>query len=93
MQDIRDIGPRDEMNVLATLYIEGKGELVLYSPTRASFTGGGPIHIRSIKDCQLEVDYTYYTHLRFNTVAEVVENYDAVYESVQQSNGCVEYDD
>lgn len=88
IQQVVDLGPYDEVNVYVWLQIEGKGRLVLGEPTRDSFTGGGYIYIREIKDCATLLSSPPNPPWRFNTVKEVIEKYDEIYAKLQDEKLC-----
>lgn len=84
-------GAFNEINVYYTLFIEGKGTLVLEGLTEESFSAGRNPLIISISDCQLwTITYRKYTEGRvFATVQEIVENYDWFYEKMKTGGNCV----
>jgi hypothetical protein len=86
-------GAFNEINVYYTLFIEGKGTLVLEGLTEESFslTAGDIPIIISISDCQLwTISYGKFTEERiFKNVQEIVENYDWFYEKMKAGRNCV----
>jgi len=85
---VENVGPHDEKNIYVTFVISGKGTLTLKNPTHESFTGGGYIYIREIDGCRTSLPSPPSAPWRFNTVAEVIEKYDAINERLQEEQLC-----
>lgn len=97
LQDVVDLSPPGEFSVYIVLAIPGKGLLILSEPTRSSFTGGGPIVIAGIGDCERSTNLivtggrSRYPDLSFHTVSELVENYDRVYQRITTNGYCFKW--
>lgn len=97
IQDVVDLSPPDEFSVYLVLAIDNKGTLVLSEPTRSSFTGGGRIVIAGIGDCERSANLVVtggrsrYSDLSFNTVSEMIESYDRVYQRITENELCIKW--
>lgn len=91
---IRNLNTTETPSYDVLLDVQHKGVIGLWEPTRASFTGGGPLVIVAIGDCVhtpvLGVDSRTggFQGFRFQTVMDVVNNYDAIYQAVLAKGYC-----
>jgi hypothetical protein len=94
LQKVVDFAPPDELGFLVTFEIVNKGSLTLHTPRRTAFGGPEPfIGLIAIDTC--EIDFSLgigtkgkYPDLRFDTVYEVIENYEMIYMRVQDLELC-----
>lgn len=77
----------DELNPYVILDVHGRGLLVLFHPDRTSFTGGGPLNVVGVGDCEHAENFSVqrtsatFEDVQFATVAELVAQYDQVYKA------------
>jgi hypothetical protein len=85
-------GSQEALNII--LGIDGKGDIALLQPTRASFTDGGPLRLVGIGPCgatpvlHLTMDPTF-ADLRILTVADIVVNYDIILDRIRTQDWCL----
>lgn len=93
-QAVVDRSAPGEFSPDVVLFVQGQGPLVLSEPALSSFTGGGPIVIAGIGDCERSANLivtggaSHYPDLSFFTVSELVENYDRVYQRIVTDGSC-----
>lgn len=88
--------PGDPANIHVIFRIAGKGDFALMEPTRASFTGGGPLRLDGIGTCGrtpvLHLPFQpVFADLQLRTVADVIAHYDTIEQRVRGQEGwCLE---
>jgi hypothetical protein len=91
---IRNLNTTESPRYDILLSVHHKGVIALWEPTQASFSGGGPLAVVAIGDCVhtpiLWVDQGTgsFNGFGFDTVADVVNNYDLIYQAVQAKGYC-----
>lgn len=91
---VRNFGVPGEPSFEVILGIESKGTIALYTPTRQSFTGGGPITFGGIGDCvrtpviSVAAGSSALPGIELNTIADLPSYYDQIYTAMHMRGYC-----
>lgn len=88
VSEVKDAGPKDEVNVYITLEVGNKGLITVYNPTRLAILGREALRVYSINDCVVFGDYTQYIDSSIRSVEDIIKSYDIVYEQISSKGGC-----
>jgi hypothetical protein len=87
----RNDSQANDTEVRLTLYVRGKGFIVIRNPTLSSFTGGGSFEVEQINDCTVSPiislpDSTVYFKFgrKIQTIPEFISSWDEIYSFLKE---------